>query len=82
MGEQGRFSQVESYLDNRPIEIDLQHPTEVVWSSFVIGTTVRASSSQRDSADCETPSSFESLIARIAFGADNRCTNFALKLSV
>ena len=34
------------------------------------------------SADCETPTSFESLIALIAFGADDRCTIFALKQSV
>ena len=50
--------------------------------SLVIGSTVRATSSQRESADCETPTSFASLRALIALGADNRCTIFALKLSV
>ena len=50
--------------------------------SLVIRSTVGATRSQRESCDCETPTSFESLNALIAFGADNRCTIFALKLSV
>jgi hypothetical protein len=47
-----------------------------------MGSTVRATRSQRESCDCETPTSFESLIAEIASGGDIRCTIFALKLSV
>lgn len=47
-----------------------------------MGTNLRARCSQRESCDCETPTSFERLIALIALGADNRCTIFALKLSV
>jgi hypothetical protein len=50
--------------------------------SLVIGSTVRAVRSQRESCDCETPTSLESLIAAIAFGGESRCTIFALKLSV
>ena len=49
---------------------------------LVMGPTVRALCSQRESCDCETPTSFESLIAEIASGDDIRCTIFALKLSV
>ena len=50
--------------------------------SFVIGTRLGAVRSQRESWDCETPTSFDRLIAEIALGDDIRCTIFALKLSV
>ena len=50
--------------------------------SLVIGSTLRANTNQRESADCETPTSFESLNALIALGAAKRCTIFDLKLSV
>ena len=49
---------------------------------FVMGPTVRAPRSQRESCDCETPTSFDSRNAEIASGDDIRCTIFALKLSV
>ena len=49
---------------------------------FVIGPNVRAVRNQRESCDCETPTSFESDMAVIALGGDSRCTIFALKLSV
>ena len=50
--------------------------------SFVIAARVGADRSQRESWDCETPTSFDRLIAEIGWGADIRCTIFALKLSV
>jgi hypothetical protein len=57
-------------------------PTGSDGRSFFIEARVWAVRSHRESWDCETPTSFDRLIAEIAFGADIRCTIFALKLSV